>query len=146
MAASNILIHIIALLGFSGLAYALLRVQKQRALILDLLPRKGKKHLHADWQEEYLKKFSAAFAIPLTISTSSAKLPPVALHPELLAKFLFCHGIVAMRFFAEPTAPQGVALAIETNDASGVSVTWNEALSHALKLPTTISVSGQFNG
>ena len=140
MAASNILIHLLALGAFVGLGLALLRVQRQRALILDLLPKPTGRAVRADWQGAYVQKFAAAFAIPLTNTVASTKLPPVAVEPELLAKFLFCHGIVALRLYAHSNAVYPVALEIVTHDAEGAQRNWEHALTQALKLPITISV------
>jgi hypothetical protein len=117
------IVHLCALGAFLSLAWALLRL-----LVLD-------------WQLRYLKKFASAYSLALTADAVSAKLPPVAIDPEMLAKFHICHHIISMRFYRVKSGREEYALEIFCADPLGQTSAWMGSLAQALSLPITISLS-----
>lgn len=110
MAASNIVIHLFALAAFIALGYALLRSQKQREFMVQLLPGPRQKLLFVEDPIVFVKKFSAAFSIPLQLESAPASRGRVVLKPEQLVKFLLQGELEQLRVSAVDGRPQVEAL------------------------------------
>jgi hypothetical protein len=144
MAASNLIIHLGALLAFIAMALALLRVQKQREFMRRGLPPRGVKLPQLDWQLAYLQKFAAAYNLPFSYECTAKTPLPIALDPCILPKFCYTCGIISLRFYRPHSTSEEFALEIVTSDPEGLQPHWHENLSRGLGLSLSISLVQQF--
>ncbi len=130
MAASNIIIHLLALAVVLGLAWWQLTLLKERQFIRQLLVSTQRKTVGFDWQQRFIGKFCRAFAIPLGCQEIRKEDSLQAIRGDVLLRLVWTYSVTAMVL----SSPEGSLLL--TISAGGVENPrlWEQELTQTLSL------------